>query len=86
LECLRRQRLERPNGDLFWSDRGAATARLNPLVDAMRDFFAEENPTKRDAIAAHQFSVLRDYQGPRDKKLRLEDVKQMFAEMKDIVG
>ena len=52
----------------------------------MRDFFAEENPTKRDAIAAHQFSVLRDYQGPRDKKLRLEDVKQMFAEMKDIVG
>jgi len=56
------------------------------FVDAMRDFFAEENPTKRDAIAAHQLSVLRDYQGPREKKLRLEDVKAMFAEMKDIVG
>ncbi|SHN87175.1 hypothetical protein [Bradyrhizobium erythrophlei] len=25
------------------------------FVEAMRDYFAEENPTKRDAIAAHQF-------------------------------
>jgi hypothetical protein len=28
------------------------------FVSAMHDFFAEENPTKRDAIAAHQLSVL----------------------------
>lgn len=52
----------------------------------MRDFFAEKNPTKRDAIAAHQLSVLRNHQGPREEKLRLEDVKQMFREMKGIVG
>ncbi len=41
------------------------------FVNAMRDFFAEKNPTKRDAIAAHQLSVLRDHQGPREEKLWL---------------
>jgi hypothetical protein len=56
------------------------------FVNAMNDYFVEANPTKRDAIAAHQLSVLRDYQGPREKKLRLDDVKEMFQEMKGIVG
>jgi hypothetical protein len=50
----------------------------------MRDYFIEANPTKRDAIAAHQLSVLRDYQGPREEKLRLEDVKEMFAQIRTI--
>jgi hypothetical protein len=53
------------------------------FVRAMKDHFAEEDPTKRDAIAAHQLSVLRQYQGPRDKKLRLDDVKEMFEQMKE---
>lgn len=35
------------------------------FVDAMRGFFAEENATKRDAIAAHQLKVLQEYQSPR---------------------
>jgi hypothetical protein len=35
------------------------------FVDAMTDYFAEENPIKRDAIAAHQLSVLGQYQNPR---------------------
>jgi hypothetical protein len=39
------------------------------FVDAMNDYFAEENPTKRDAIAAHQLSVLHEYQNPRDGKV-----------------
>ena len=52
------------------------------FVRAMNDFFAETDPHKRDAIAAHQLSILRDYQGPREKKLRLEDVKGMFEQMK----
>jgi hypothetical protein len=52
----------------------------------MRAFFAEEDATKRDAIAAHQLSVLRDYQAPREKPLRLSDVKAMFEQMKGIVG
>jgi hypothetical protein len=56
------------------------------FVKAMRDFFAEEHATKRDAIAAHQLSVLRDFQGPREKPLRLSDVKAMFEQMKGVVG
>jgi hypothetical protein len=53
------------------------------FVDAMKDYFAEDNPTKRDAIAAHQLSVLGQYQNPRDGKLRLSDVKAMFQAMRD---
>jgi hypothetical protein len=34
----------------------------------------------------HQLKVLQEFQGPREKKLRLDDVKAMFAEMKSIVG
>jgi hypothetical protein len=49
----------------------------------MSDYFAEDDPIKRDAIAAHQLGVLKDYQGPREKKLRLSDVKDMFRQMKD---
>jgi hypothetical protein len=56
------------------------------FVSAMRDYFAESDNTKRDAIAAHQLSVLSRYPGPRERALRLSDVKQMFAEMKGIVG
>jgi hypothetical protein len=56
------------------------------FVDAMNDYFAESDNTKSDAIAAHQLSALRQYQGPREKPLRLSDVKQMFLEMKGIVG
>ena len=48
----------------------------------MNDYFVEANPIKRDAIAAHQLSILRDYQGSREKKLRLEDVKGLFGAMK----
>ena len=54
------------------------------FVRAMNEYFAESSPTKRDAIAAHQLSVLSQYQGPREKKLRLEDVKELFERMKDI--
>jgi hypothetical protein len=50
--------------------------------DAMNDYFTESDKTKRDAIAAHQLSALQQYQGPREKKLRLSDVKEMFLEMK----
>ena len=49
----------------------------------MRAYFAEENPIKRDGIAVRQLRALREHQGPREKKLRLSDVKAMFAQMKD---
>jgi hypothetical protein len=53
------------------------------FVRAMQDDFIEANPIKRDAIAAHQLDVLKRYQGPREKKLRLSDVKAMFEQMKN---
>jgi hypothetical protein len=56
------------------------------FVDDMRAFFAENNAAKRDAIAVRQLHALKDHQGPREKPLRLSDVKQMFVEMKGIVG
>jgi len=55
------------------------------FVEAMNDYFAEENPTKRDAIAAHQLSVLGRYQTPREGKLRLSDIKEMFAQMQKLL-
>jgi hypothetical protein len=33
----------------------------------MRAYFAEENQTKRDAIAASQLHALKEHQGPREK-------------------
>jgi hypothetical protein len=35
------------------------------------------------AIAARQLHALKEHQGPREKALRLSDVKQMFQQMKD---
>jgi len=43
----------------------------------------EKDPIKADAIAARQLQALREYQGPREKKLRLSDVKQIFLQMKN---
>jgi hypothetical protein len=55
------------------------------FMDDMWAYFAED-PTKRDVIAVRQLHALKEHQGPREKPLRLSDVKAMFAEMKDIVG
>jgi hypothetical protein len=49
----------------------------------MKAFFAEENPIQRDGIAVRQLRSLREHHGPRDKKLRLCDVKEMFLEMRE---
>jgi hypothetical protein len=51
----------------------------------LRAFLAEKNTVKADGIAVRQLQVLREYQGPREKKLRLSDVKEMFLQMKDQV-
>jgi hypothetical protein len=58
-------------------------AAARAFVDDMRAYFAEENPIKRDGIAVRQLRALREHQGPREKKLRLSDVKEMFEEMKN---
>ena len=49
----------------------------------MRAYFAEKNAIKRDEIAGRQMSVLRQYQGPREKPVRIPDVKEKFRQMMD---
>ena len=57
-----------------------ATPRL--FVDDKRAFFAAKGH-KADEIAARQLCALRTYQGLREKKLKLTDVKEMFRQMRD---
>ena len=45
----------------------------------MRAFFAEENRIKRDEVALRQLHALKEHQGPREKKLRLSDVKRCLS-------
>ena len=47
------------------------------------EIHAEENSTKRDEIASRQLHVLKSVQRPREKPLRLADVKEMFEQMED---
>jgi hypothetical protein len=46
-------------------------------------FLAESNQIKRDEIAGRQMAVLRQYQGPREKPVRIPDVRKMFLQMRD---
>jgi hypothetical protein len=62
------------------------TARRCPRLRQGYAFFAEEDSTKRYAIAVRQLHALKEYQRPREKPLRLSDVKQMFHEMKELAG
>jgi hypothetical protein len=49
----------------------------------MRAFFAAPNTIKQNEIAARQLQALNEFRRPRDQKLRLADVKQMFLQMRD---
>ena len=53
------------------------------FVRDMRAFLAEPNAIKRDEIAARQLDVLTRFRLPRERDLRLSDVKAMFLEMRD---
>ena len=53
------------------------------FIRDMRAFHAEKDTIKADAIAARQLHALRAHQGPRDKKLKLTDIKRMFVQMRD---
>jgi hypothetical protein len=63
------------------ADRTAAR-RARRFVEDMRAYFAESNTIKADGIAARQLHALREHQGPRERKLRLTDVKEMFLQMR----
>ena len=49
----------------------------------MHAFHAEPNAIKRDEIAARQLHSLREHL-PRDRKLRLSGVKELFERMRDL--
>lgn len=54
------------------------------FVRDMRAYFAAgHDQIKADGIAAQQLRALREYLGPRDKKLRITDVREMFHQMRD---
>jgi hypothetical protein len=53
------------------------------FVRDTRAFFKAKDQLKRDEIASRQLHALLAFQRPRDKRLRLADVKQMFLEMRD---
>jgi hypothetical protein len=53
------------------------------FVKDVRAYLAEGSAIKRDAIAARQLHALKEHQGPREKALRLSDVKAMFRQMRD---
>jgi hypothetical protein len=53
------------------------------FMEDLRAFFAEESPIKRDEIAGRQMAVLREYQGPREKPVRIPDIKEMFLRMRN---
>jgi hypothetical protein len=55
----------------------------NAFVKDMRACFAEMNAIKRDEIASHQMHEVRQFQDPRERLVRIPDIKQMFEEMKD---
>jgi lipase chaperone LimK len=65
-------------------DLPSAVARA--FVADMKAFFAEENRYRQDEIASRRLHALKEHQRPRERPLRLSDVKQMFLEMKGIVG
>jgi hypothetical protein len=54
------------------------------FVENMNDYFAESDQIKRDALAAHQLSVLQPYQGPREKEAAVVGCEgEMFRQMRD---
>lgn len=53
------------------------------FVEDALAYFDESDQVKRDTIAVKQLHALKELQGPREKPLRLSDVKKMFAEMRE---
>lgn len=52
------------------------------FLQDLRAFLKERDAIKRDEIAARQLHALNEYRRPRERKLRLSDVKELFELMK----
>ena len=59
--------------------RTAAGRRAQLRERHVRAYHATKDSIKRDEIAARQAWLLSEHLGPREKKLRVIDVKQMFV-------
>jgi hypothetical protein len=53
------------------------------FVKHMRAYYAEPSAIKRDKIAGDAAHLLKPYLPPRDRKLRLPDIYEMFEQMRD---
>ena len=53
------------------------------FVRDMRAYHSTNDSIKRDEIAARQAWLLSDHLGPREKKLRVIDLREMFLQMRD---
>jgi len=53
------------------------------FVRDMRAFFKAKNQLKQDEIASRPLHALGVFQRPREKKLRLVDVKELFHQMRN---
>jgi hypothetical protein len=51
----------------------------------MQALFEARTQLEQDEIAARQLHALQSFQRPRDKRLRLADVKTLFLQMRDSV-
>ena len=56
---------------------------VKAFLKHMRAYYAEPNAIERDKIAGDAAFLLEPYWPPRQRKLRLFDVKEMFEQMKD---
>jgi hypothetical protein len=56
------------------------------FVDDMRAFFAEPDGHERNAIAVRQLRALNEYRGPRERRLQLDDIKELFGMMRHHLG
>jgi hypothetical protein len=52
------------------------------FIADLQAYYAEDDAVKRDEIASRQLHALRLYQGPRETKFRLADVKRLFELMR----
>jgi hypothetical protein len=68
------------------ADGGLPPKVAKTFVKHMRAFHAEPSAIKRDKIAGDAAHLLEPYLPPRDRKLRLPDIYEMFEAMKGEVG
>jgi len=57
---------------------------VRQFAEDMRAFHAASSTMDRAEIAERQLDALQKFLGPRDKKLRLRDVIELFEQMKDL--